>query len=81
MCNEIKKIVKDTNVKQKMSQAQIAANDTMMPDVSENVTLIVKPKENQNIEKTKEELNEKVDPINFKITNVEKLENLYIDNK
>ena len=37
MCNEIKKIVKDTNVKQKMSYAQIAANNIVMPDISENV--------------------------------------------
>ena len=54
-----------------MSNAQIAANNIEMPDISENVPLIVKPKEKQSVEKTKTELNEKVDPINFKITNVE----------
>ena len=70
-CNEIKKIVKETNVKQKMSYAQITANNIVMPDTLENVPLIVKPKEKQCVEKTKAELNEKVDPINFKITNVE----------
>ena len=69
MCNEIKKIVKNTNVKQKMSQ--IAAINIVMPDISENVPLIVKPNVKQSVEKTKARLNEKVDPINLKITNVE----------
>ena len=76
MCNEIKKIVKDTNVKQKMSYAQIAASNTVMPDISENAPLIVKPKEKQSVEKRKAELNEKVDPINFKLTNVIKSKNV-----
>ena len=71
MCNEIKKIVKDTNVIQKMLYAEIAANNIVMPKISENVPLIVKPKDKQSVEKTKAELNEKVNPINFKITNVE----------
>ena len=30
---------------------------------------VIKPKEKQKIEKTKEDLNKKVDPIDFKITN------------
>ena len=54
-----------------MSYAQIAANNIVMPDISENVPLTVKPKEKQSVEKTKAELKEKIDPINFKVTNVE----------
>ena len=46
-----------------------------MPDVSKSVPLIITPKEKQSIEKTKAELNKKVDPINFKITNVENRRN------
>ena len=54
-----------------MSFAQVAARNVVMPDVSKNVPLIIRPKEKQSIEKTKAELNKKVDPISFKITNVE----------
>ena len=61
MCNEIKKIVMDKNGKQKMSYAQIAADDIVMPDA----------KKKQSVEKTKAELNEKMSPINLKIANVE----------
>ena len=68
MCNEIKKIVKDTNIKQKMSYAQIAANNIVMSDVFKTVHFILKPKEKQSVEKTKAELNGKVDTINFKLT-------------
>lgn len=75
MCNEIKKIVKETNVKPKMSYAQTVANKLVMPDLAKNIPLIIKPKEKQSIEKTKSDLNEKVDPINFKITNVENRRN------
>ena len=46
-----------------------------MPDISKNVPLIVKPQEKQSVEKTMSELNEKIDPINFKITNVENRKN------
>ena len=46
-----------------------------MPDVSKNFPLIIRPKEKQNFEKTKAELNKKVDPINCKITNVENWRN------
>ena len=53
LCNEINKIVKDTNVKEKMSYAKITANNVIMPDVSENILLIVKPREKQNFAKTK----------------------------
>ena len=54
-----------------MSFAQVAARNVVMPDVSKNVPLIIRPTEKQSIEKTKAELNKKVDPISFKITNVE----------
>ena len=39
------------------------------------MSIIVKPKEKQSVEKTKAELSEKLDPINFKITNVENRRN------
>ena len=68
MCNEIKKIVKETNVKTDMSYVQIAARNVVMPDVSKNVPVIIRPKEKQSIEKTKAELNNKVETINFNIT-------------
>ena len=74
ICNEIKKIVKDTNVKQKMSYAQIAANNIVMPDISENVPLIVKPKEKQSVEKTKTKLNENT--LVIKSKNVEEREKI-----
>lgn len=76
MCNEIKKVIKETNTKTtKMSYAQTLTNNMVMPDLSKNVPLIIKPKEKQSVEKTKAELNKKVDPINFKITNVENRKN------
>ena len=37
--------------------------------------MIIKPKEKQCIEKTKTELNGKVDPVNLKITNVDNRKN------
>ena len=75
MCNEIKKIVKETNVKTVMSYVQVAARNVVMPDVSKNVPLIIRPKEKQSAERTTAELNEKVDPIIFKIPNVENRKN------
>ena len=42
-----------------------------MPDVTENIPLIVKSKEKQIVEKAKTKLNEKVIPINLKRTDVE----------
>ena len=67
MCNEIKKVVKETNVETDMSYARVAARNVLMADVSKNVPLLIRPKEKQSIEKTKAELNKKVDPINFKV--------------
>lgn len=75
MCNEIKKMVKETNVKTKKSYAKIVADNSEMPDVSKNVPLVIKPKEKQTVQKTKEELNKKVNPVNFKIVNVENRRN------
>lgn len=76
ICNEIKKVIKDTTIKtNKMSYAQTVKETPVMPDVSKQVPLILKPKERQGIDKTKEELNKKVDPVNLKITNVEKRRN------
>lgn len=42
-----------------MSYAETVQNKTVMPDVNKQVPLIIKPKEKQNIEKTKGELNRK----------------------
>lgn len=76
MCNEIKKVIKDTNIKtNKMSYAQTVKENPVMPDVSKQVPLILRPKERQGIDKTKEELNKNVDPVNLKITNVENRRN------
>lgn len=76
MCKEVKKVIKDANEKTtKITYAQSLKPNMVMPDVSKNVPLIIKPKEKQSVEKTKAELNKKVDPINFKITNVENRKN------
>lgn len=76
ICNEIKKIIKETNDKQnKMSFADALKKNTVLPELKKQVPLIVKPKEKQNLQKTKEDLNNKVDPKNFKITNVENRSN------
>ena len=45
MCNEMKKIMVETNVKTDMSYAQIAARNVVMPDLSKYVSLIITPKE------------------------------------
>lgn len=76
MCDEIKKILKETSVKQtKMSYAEKVKNTTVLPALNKQVPLIVKPKEKQGADITKQELNKKVDPINFKIINVENRRN------
>lgn len=76
MCNEIKKVIKDVNVNTtKISYAETVRKNPVMPEISKEVPLIIKPKERQGVDKTKEELNKRVDPINLKITNVEKRKN------
>lgn len=75
MGNEIKKTIKETNEKQnKMSFADAVRKHTELPEMRKQVPLIVKPKEKQTMEKTKQDLN-KVDPVNLKITNVENRKN------
>ena len=44
-------------------------------DVQKQVSLIIKPKERQKIEKTKQDLNSNVDPVNLNITNIENWKN------
>lgn len=66
MCKEIKKVISESC--KKTSYADIIRNKGL-PDVSKQVPLIVKPKEKQSADKTKEELN-KVNPVDLKITNV-----------
>lgn len=76
MCSEIKKVIKETNVnKNKMSYAESVKSKTMLPELTKTVPLIIKPKEKQGIDKTKEELNKKVDPVNLKITSIENRKN------
>ena len=50
----------------------------VLPELKNQVPLIIKPKEKQQIEKTKEDLNRKVDPINFKIINIENKKNVTV---
>ena len=72
MCNEIKKVIKQTKDNQnKMSFSDALKKNMVLPELKNQVPLIIKPKEKQQIEKTKEDLNRKVDPINFKIINIE----------
>ncbi|XP_075167539.1 uncharacterized protein LOC142239631 [Haematobia irritans] len=74
MCNEIKRALKERNVKRNVTYAQaIKDSDTMMPDVSKPI--VIKPKEKQNISQTKNDLNSNVDPTNLKIINVENRRN------
>lgn len=75
MCNEIKKIITETNKKQnKTTYADSVKNKKVVPEIRKQAPLIIKPKEKQTIEKTKEELN-KINPINLKIKNVENRKN------
>lgn len=74
MCNEIKKTIIDTNVNQnKPLYSELVK--TGLPKINKQMPLIVKPKEKQGVDKTKQELNKKVDPVNLKITNVENRSN------
>lgn len=73
MCNEIKKAIKETNVKQTFAEA--IKTKPALRELNKQLPVIIKPKEKQNIEKTKEDLNKKVDPADLKITNVENRRN------
>lgn len=76
MCNEIKETIKETSAKQtRMSYADKVKEKAVMPDVNKRAPLIVKPKEKQGNDKTREELNKNVDPVNLKITSVENRKN------
>ena len=46
-----------------------------LSDVQKQVPLIIKSKERQKIEKTKQNLNNKVDPVNLNTTNIENRKN------
>ena len=48
---------------------------SVLPEVKIQVPLVIKHKEKQKIEKTEKDLNKKVDPIDFKITNIENRRN------
>lgn len=73
---EIKKTVIDTSVKtNKMSFSEIVKGKSMLPDESKQNPIIIKPKEKQTVNKTKEDLNKKVNPSNFKIVNIEQRRN------
>lgn len=76
MCNEIKKVIKETSDKQnKMSFADAVKKNTVLPNLKKQVPLIIKPKEKQKNVKTKEDLNNRVDPADLNITNIENRRN------
>lgn len=76
MCNEIKKtIIETSNNTNKVTFSQVVKSNKELPEVKKLVPLVVKPKEKQGLEKTKKDLNNKVDPVNFKVTNVENRKN------
>lgn len=76
MCNEIKETIKETNNKAtRVTYAQAVTNNKELPEKKKQVPLVLKPKEKQGLEKTKEDLNNNVDPINFKVTSVENRKN------
>lgn len=76
ICNEIKKVVNETREKPSTSSyAAAIRNNTAKPYIIKEMPLIIKPKEKQKIDKTKEDLKNKVDPTNFKITNIENRRN------
>ena len=70
-CAVKKKVIKETNVKQnKITFADAVKKNSVSPELKVQVPLVIKPKEKQKIEKTKEDLNKKIDSIDFKITNI-----------
>lgn len=76
ICSEIKKAAKEKDASQnKVSFADTVKQKQVLPNIRNQVPLIIKPKEKQNIKKTKEDLRNKVDPTNFKINNIENRRN------
>lgn len=88
MCEEIKKSVNDANAVTKKTYAQAtraqakfaqattsSATSPVVPAVTNQIPLIIKPKEKQSTQKTKEDLNKKINPSNFKIKRVEEKRN------
>ncbi|XP_067637542.1 uncharacterized protein [Eurosta solidaginis] len=70
---EIKKINSNNNEK-RVSYADAIRNNNKkseVPQLKKDVAIIVKPKGKQTSEKTKQDLNNKVDPKNLKISNIE----------
>lgn len=78
---EVKKIVNNNNNKEGTVTYSEAVKRTsnenkhskvlVLPELKKDVPLILKPKGKQGSEKTKEDLNKKVDPKNLKISNIE----------
>lgn len=77
VCKNLKSVAneKKTNIGQTASFASILKNNknyvSEVPIMKKNLPLIVKPKQKQKIEKTKSDLNKKVDPKTLKIKNLE----------
>lgn len=70
--HDIKRVQKETSDKQnKPSFADAVKKDPVLPELRKQVPLIVKPKEKQQLHKTKEDFNNKVNPTDLKITNTE----------
>lgn len=77
---EVKKIINNsTTANTQMSYAGAVRknvnNVKVMPELRKEVPLIVKPKNKQMSEKTKNDLNQNVDPKNLKISNIESRHN------
>ena len=70
MCKEIKKVINETCKQNSETTYADAVKNKGLPSLNKQILLIIKPKETQSAEKTKEELN-KINPDNLKITNVE----------
>lgn len=76
MYEQIKKTIEENGSKaNQMSFSDAIKSSVVMPDENKQNPLIVKPKEKQTVIKTKEDLNKKVNPSNFKIINVEQRKN------
>jgi hypothetical protein len=79
LCKNINNMVKEQNLAQSVSYSDIIKNKNNeikhVPVMNKNVPLIVIPKNKQKTEKTKLDLNTKVDPKDLKIKNVENKKN------
>lgn len=73
VCTEVKKIIDSKKVSPNLSYAGAVkkTSETVVPQIKSNLPLLIMPKEKQTCQKTREELNDKVDPNGLKIANIE----------